>query len=671
MKKPARETLQQIVGRGLTRVLKLRGFEPAGTGFRRERSPVGTTDIVRVPLEDAFGPTGSFQLIVGVTHPAVEALLGNPARKASLDEECTLSRVFGPADIGGSGKSWQIGIAAPADLGDELVRVWEDVADPWLEGVRDVVALHRALDLGRVTMPDMLGPVAVALLAGDKATAQARFDRASRRTFGLRAASALRLAVTHGLSVPAAEEGGSDEFAVSPRSDPSTSSAASAASSVSSTSSLSSGPAGRGPGVAALPAVSAAPPVVAAVSPVVAPAPAVALEPALPASVVVAPAPGVAAAALPVITAAPPVVAAVSPAASAAVPAEGAAVVAQAAARELPAPPQIEWAVVDVTDRFHARADASSDTAPRFGRYLVERVLGRGGRGDVFVAHAEGAVEFERRVAIKHLRRELVSDPQAKAALVRDARRAARLRHPNVVRVYELVEENGELALVMELVDGMSWQDVAHIAWAAGEALPLDIVLRGVAEAALGLHHAHSLKGDDGAPAPLLHGDVGPDTLLLARDGFTKVLDFGLTGVPGLGRVQLLAPERLRTGADVDARADIFSLGITLYWLLTGRRPFQGATPDEILRQVAERPKDPRSLNERIPAAVATTALAMLETLPQDRPASGRAVHDALMKLAGGATSTDAADFAEVVFALPRKAEHSGQLTGPAVAPRA
>lgn len=224
-----------------------------------------------------------------------------------------------------------------------------------------------------------------------------------------------------------------------------------------------------------------------------------------------------------------------------------------------------------------------------FRGYKVLDRLGRGGMGHVYLA--EHAV-LRRLVAVKVLSTGMQSDPAARRRFYREARAAAAVDHPNVVRVHDVDMEHDPPFLVMEYVDGVSVQAAVarHGAFAPGEA------------AAVGTEVARGLAA--AAAAGLVHRDVKPANLLVDRRGGVKILDLGIVRFPGddthprldpadviLGTLDYLAPEQAVDYAAVDARADLYALGATLYFTLAGHPPFPGS--DLRYKIVAKQHSDP------------------------------------------------------------------------------
>ncbi len=262
------------------------------------------------------------------------------------------------------------------------------------------------------------------------------------------------------------------------------------------------------------------------------------------------------------------------------------------------------------------------------GRYSLEREIGRGGMGVVFLARD---VALDRPVAIKLLPPDLAARDDLREAFLREARTAARLVHPNIVPMHA-VEEHGRLVFfVMTYVDGETLGARVRRAGplAAGE------VMRITQEVAWALAHAHA-RG-------VVHRDVKPDNILLERaTGRALVVDFGIARVvqsldPGgrapAGTPQYMSPEQAR-GEDVDGRSDLYSLGITAYFAATGHLPFDGATAHALMLQHAQQPPPPvLDAAPRLPGAFAATIDRLLAKSPDARFESA----DALAAAAGDA----------------------------------
>jgi len=260
----------------------------------------------------------------------------------------------------------------------------------------------------------------------------------------------------------------------------------------------------------------------------------------------------------------------------------------------------------------------------RLGRFEIASILGEGAMGIVYLAHDP---HIDRPVALKTLRQEASlgeHGAEVKSRFLKEAKLAGRLAHPNIVTIYEAGEDKGVTYIAMEYVDGLSltqWLAAHH---EVSYAERLDIV-RKVAQA---LEHAHE-RG-------VLHRDIKPGNVLLARDGRVKVADFGigklLSGTGDLTRTgqmigspAYMSPEQIR-GDKLDGRSDLFSLAVVLYELLTGKRPFPGDSITTLVYQILHtEPKDPRELRSDLPASTRDVFARLLAKVPEQRPADAAA----------------------------------------------
>jgi len=232
-----------------------------------------------------------------------------------------------------------------------------------------------------------------------------------------------------------------------------------------------------------------------------------------------------------------------------------------------------------------------SDTATFFGNYRLERELGRGGMGTVYLAQDTG---FHRKVALKILKADLSNDPAFAQKFLEEVEVTASLAHPNIIRVYTLGEQDGRLYLVMEHLDQPSLEEKMEKFGKVPEREVLEIGI-GIASA---LQFAHEETG-------LIHRDIKPGNILFGRGNMPKLADFGLAAGArsALGQQDeiwgtpyYVSPERLNREEE-DIRSDIYSLGATLYHALAGRAPFEADTAEEVARRhLMDRPPPLRSL---------------------------------------------------------------------------
>jgi serine/threonine protein kinase len=273
------------------------------------------------------------------------------------------------------------------------------------------------------------------------------------------------------------------------------------------------------------------------------------------------------------------------------------------------------------------------------GRYELISLLGRGGMGEVHLAHDH---TLDRRVALKLLAPQYTEDPRWLARFRREARAASAVNHPSILTIHEIGESDGTHYIATEYIEGETLRErLVRGPLALSEALDIAQQVAGALAA------AHT--------AGIVHRDVKPENVMLRRDGFVKVLDFGLAkAMPGdelatgsggerehavttpgvvLGTLAYLSPEQAR-GQEADARSDVFALGIVLYEMLTGRVPFSGESSLDILVAILQR--EPPALPPHLERAAPGLTLVLTRALAKDRagrPPNGAAVQSELRSL--------------------------------------
>ncbi len=252
-------------------------------------------------------------------------------------------------------------------------------------------------------------------------------------------------------------------------------------------------------------------------------------------------------------------------------------------------------------------------------RYEIHRRLARGGMAQVYLARDRS---LDRPVAVKELVPEFATDPSFVERFRREAQAAANLSHPNVVGVYDWGAQDGTYFIVMEYVDGPSLSRVLRSDGPFHPRRAAEIA----AEVAGGLGFAHS-RG-------VVHRDVKPGNVLLTRSGQAKVTDFGIARALSspdedltqagsvMGTATYFSPEQAQ-GLPVDPRSDLYSLGVVLYELVTGRPPFSGETPLAIAyKHVQDQPAPPSTLMSGLPTSLEAIIMKLLSKRPEDRYAS-------------------------------------------------
>lgn len=227
----------------------------------------------------------------------------------------------------------------------------------------------------------------------------------------------------------------------------------------------------------------------------------------------------------------------------------------------------------------------------RIGRYEVWGTLGSGGTARVDLARMQGEAEFVRLVALKRLHAAVGADADAAVRFQDEAMLAARVHHPNVVRVLDVLRDGDSLAVVYDFVLGLSLRDV--LAKVGKDGIPTPFAARVAVDVLEGLHAAHTAVDETGRPLNIVHRDVSPSNVLVDVAGTAKVIDFGLASAtrrfartkPGdiHGTVPYMAPERLRGGPG-DARSDVYAVAVVLWEMLSGRRLFQGQEGEIVWR---------------------------------------------------------------------------------------
>ncbi len=285
-----------------------------------------------------------------------------------------------------------------------------------------------------------------------------------------------------------------------------------------------------------------------------------------------------------------------------------------------------EWVARLLELAAQARAAAALEglaERPLQGRYQLEEEIGQGGMGVVYRAND---TVLNREVAIKVLSDTGMGE-EGRERLWREAQAAAKLNHPNIISVYDVAEINDRPSIVMELVKGETLR-----AQRPGEMDAIVAVARQVC-AALDHAHAHGI----------IHRDLKPENILMTSDSTVKLMDFGLARSRGasrltaegalIGTVFYLAPEQAM-GREIDGRADLYSLGILLYELTTGRLPFTADDPVAVISQHLYAPVvPPRAHNEQIPHTLDALIVRLMSKRPEDRPASAAEVLQTLEQL--------------------------------------
>jgi len=250
-----------------------------------------------------------------------------------------------------------------------------------------------------------------------------------------------------------------------------------------------------------------------------------------------------------------------------------------------------------------------SDPLPRsFKGYTLVEKIARGGMATIYLAAAQGSVVGSRRIAIKRIHSEFSSVEMFAEMFIHEAKLAAQLHHSGIVQVYDLGREDGHLFIAMEFVEGFDFNRFLQRLSKLKVSLPLPLALFVIEEVLRALDYAHRARSTEGIPLGIVHRDLSPSNVLLSTEGEVKLCDFGIAKAFGvssriqedglkeefsaliMGKSAYMAPEQAR-GEEVDARADIYSTGVLLWEVCSGRRMHRGDSKDIFsLVQHGERP---------------------------------------------------------------------------------
>jgi serine/threonine-protein kinase len=286
-------------------------------------------------------------------------------------------------------------------------------------------------------------------------------------------------------------------------------------------------------------------------------------------------------------------------------------------------------------------------------RYEIHRHIARGGMAQVYLARDRS---LDRPVAVKELVPEFAADPSFVERFRREAQSAAKLTHPNIVAVYDWGTQDGTYFIVMEYVDGPSLSQVIRADGALHPRRAAEIA----SEVAAALGFAHS-QG-------VVHRDIKPGNVLLTATGQAKVADFGIARAMSsadeeltqtgsvMGTATYFSPEQAQ-GLAVDARADLYSLGVVLYEMVTGRPPFSGDSPLAIAyKHVQDPPPRPSTLVPDIPAGLEAIIMKLLQKQPDNRYASAQDLRSDLNRFLSGETTMAQSELAAAAAAVPAAA---------------
>src|SRR5689334_20876213 len=252
----------------------------------------------------------------------------------------------------------------------------------------------------------------------------------------------------------------------------------------------------------------------------------------------------------------------------------------------------------------------------RIGEYLVRRLVGEGGMGKVYEAEERLS---KRRVALKVLRPELARSEEGRRLFLNEMTILAHLDHPNIVRALSCSEIDGELVMALEFLSGRTLREMlatrGRLPWQEAVGIAAQIT------SALGAAHRQQ--------PPIVHRDLKPENVIVLPDGHVKVMDFGIakvlqelskTTTHSVGTLQYMSPEQI-DAASIDARSDLYTLGLCLYEMISGRAPFESASPRELLNMqcTLAPPPWPDDVKSVVPRGIERLVMQLLEKRPDAR----------------------------------------------------
>lgn len=270
--------------------------------------------------------------------------------------------------------------------------------------------------------------------------------------------------------------------------------------------------------------------------------------------------------------------------------------------------------------------------------YVPLSLLGMGGMGEVFRARQTGDSGFQREVALKRINKQFSEHPRAARMFLEEARLAAAMNHPNVVHIYDVGRDQGKLFLAMERVDGTDLRGLAEQATRRGEMIPLRHALGILMQVLEGLRYAHNFQDEEGRHQGVVHGDIGPNNILISFDGVVKLLDFGLAAAEGLlreggktpiGKLAYMSPEAVR-GEPLEPRSDVFGVGILLYELTVGKRLFRVNSFESMQRVLREPIAPPTFVRPGYPPGLEMVVMRALEVDADERYPTAEAMLEEL-----------------------------------------
>ncbi|HMQ11655.1 MAG TPA: serine/threonine-protein kinase [Oligoflexia bacterium] len=277
----------------------------------------------------------------------------------------------------------------------------------------------------------------------------------------------------------------------------------------------------------------------------------------------------------------------------------------------------------------------------KFGKYMLVDMIASGGMAEIYKGFAKSADRKMYSIAIKRILPQFARDEEFVALLLDEAKVMVYMNHPNIVSIIEFGKVDETYYIAMEYVEGPTLQKLFKKVRAKNELLPVPIALFIVREIAQGLGYAHRKLDNDGNAMSIVHRDISPANILISYTGDVKITDFGISKAANQnhhtqvgiirGKTGYMSPEQTRAGMEIDGRSDLFSLGVIMYELLTGRRLFKADSVPKALKMVREGHIPPISeLRPGLPASLENIVYRALQRDPNERYQSGEEFCDAL-----------------------------------------
>jgi serine/threonine-protein kinase len=279
-----------------------------------------------------------------------------------------------------------------------------------------------------------------------------------------------------------------------------------------------------------------------------------------------------------------------------------------------------------------------------FGKYTLLHRIARGGMADLYLARSSEVAGIERLLVIKLVAARYSQDPSFISMFEDEVRIVASLNHPNIGQVIDVGRQDGTYFLAMEYIHGRDLRQVLRRCMERGSPVPVSTAVPVVVRICAALQHAHQARGLDGQPLNIVHRDVSPSNIMITYEGQVKLVDFGIAKaanrtaltVPGTikGKLRYLSPEQV-SGQPVDARTDIFCVGVCLWETTVGRHCFEGASDAHIYHSILKgEVRAPSSLLPGYPPELERIVLKALSLRPEDRQQSAQALQQELERFA-------------------------------------